>query len=183
MLRSLASFAAALALAGAFSFGQRPAPPLQFVAANGATVSLAALKGKVVIIEFLLTTCPGCQESARLLSKLQTEYGPQGLQVIGVAMDPEAAFKLREFTSLYATAFPVGTYGYTESRKWLQIPEHLRLMVPAIVIVDRTGVIREQHLGDDRPWVDKKEPNLRATLKTLLAQKGAPAKKGAGSKK
>jgi peroxiredoxin len=183
MLKSLISFAAALALAAPLASAQRPAPPLQFVAANGAPVSLAALKGKVVIIEFLLTTCPGCQESARLLSKLQTEMGPQGLQVIGVAMDPEAPINMRDFVSRYATAFPVGMYGYTESRKWLQIPEHLRLMVPAIVVVDRAGMIREQHLGDDRPWVDNKETNLRATLKTLLAQKGSPAKKSAAPKK
>jgi hypothetical protein len=105
------------------------------------------------------------------------------LQVIGVAMDPEAPINMRDFVSRYATAFPVGMYGYTESRKWLQIPEHLRLMVPAIVVVDRAGMIREQHLGDDRPWVDNKETNLRATLKTLLAQKGSPAKKSAAPKK
>lgn len=183
MLKPIIALAATLALAASTNAAPRPAPPLQFVAANGATVSLAALKGKVVIIEFLLTTCPACQDSARILSKLQTEFGSQGLQVIGVAMDPEAPFKLREFTSLYATAFPVGVYGYTESRKWLQIAEHLRLMVPAIVVVDRAGMIREQHLGDDRPWVDNKDANLRATLKTLLSAKPAAAKKSAPAKK
>ena len=150
---------------------------------KGRAFTSASLKGKVVVIEFLLTTCPGCQDSARILSKLQTEYGPKGLQVIGLAIDPEAAFKLKEFTTLYATTFPVGLYGYTETRKWLQMPEHLRLMMPAIAIVDRAGMVREQHPGDDRPWADDKEKNLRATIQALLAEKAAPAPRKAAPKK
>lgn len=153
----------------------RPAPPLSFITADGRTVALEALKGKVVIVEFGLTHCPACQDSARMLSRMQTEYGPQGLQVVGLMMDPEAPLKLREFANLYATTFPVGVHGYNEARKWLQTPEVMRLLVPVIVLIDRAGNIREQHAPDEKPWADKKEEMLRASLKTLLAEKARPA--------
>lgn len=184
MLKATVSVLATLLFASAAPAAPpRPAPPLQFVAADGSTISLAALKGKVVIVEWLLTTCPACQESARILSKLQAEFGPQGLQVVGLAIDPEAPLRLREFTSVYATTFPVGMYGYVEARKWLEIPEHLRMLMPVIAVVDRAGMIREQHPGDDSAWMNNKDQNLRALLKTLLAEKPAPAKKAAPARK
>jgi peroxiredoxin len=163
----------------------RPAPALTFVTADGLTVSLEALKGKVVVVEFGLTHCPACQSSAQMLSKFQTEYGPQGFQVVAVMMDPEAPLKLREFSNLYAKTFPVGVYDYTLARKWLQTPEVMRLLVPVIVVIDRAGNIREQHAPDEKPWADKKEEMLRASLKMLLAEKAPrpPAAKAATKKK
>lgn len=173
--------------AGVLAQAGRPAPPLSFVTANGETVSLGALKGKVVVIEFGLTTCPACQESARNLSKVQMEYAPQGLQVLGVMMDPEAPLKLREFTNLHARTFPVGAMAYMEARKWLQVPEIMRLLVPVIVLVDREGNIRQLHKPDDKPWADKKDEMLKAELKPLLAEKARqaarPATKSSATKK
>ena len=149
----------------------RPAPPLSFVSADGMKVSLEALKGNVVVVEFMLTHCPACQESARMLSRLQNEYVQQGLRVVALAMDPEAPLKLKEFSTLYATSFPIGIYSNADARKWLQTSEVMRLLVPVIVVIDRAGNIREQHPPDEKPWADKKEGMLRASLKTLLAEK------------
>jgi peroxiredoxin len=167
------------AAGAALTAATRPAPPLSFVTADGQTISLEALRGKVVVIEFGLTTCPACQESARSLSKVQTDYASQGLQVIAVMMDPEAPLKLREFANLNAKTFPVGAYGYMEARKWLQVPEVMRLLVPVIVLVDRAGNIREQHSPDEKPWAEKKDEMLKASLKALLAEKAKPAAKQA----
>lgn len=187
----LRSTTAALALASVYSTALcaaagRPAPPLTFVTADGVTVSLEALRGKVVVVEFGLTHCPACQSSAQTLSRFQTEYGPQGLQVVAVMMDPEAPLKLREFSNLYAKTFPIGVYDYTLARKWLQTPDVMRLLVPVIVVIDRAGNIREQHAPDDKPWADKKDEMLRASLKTLLAERAPrsqPGKAGAKKKK
>ncbi len=179
---------AALALAAILSpaangAAGRPAPPLSFVTADGVTVSLEALRGKVVVVEFGLTHCPACQASASALSKLQTEYGPQGLQVVGLMMDPEAPLKLREFSNLYARAFPIGVYEYNQARKWLQTPDFMRLLVPVIVVIDRAGNIRAQHAPDEKPWADKKDEMLRASLKTLLAERAPRTQAGKAAPK
>ena len=54
--------------------------------------SLAALRGKPVLLTFWATSCPGCVEEIPLLSELHQAYAARGLHVIGVAMsyDPEA---------------------------------------------------------------------------------------------
>ena len=69
----------------------RPAPadfliPLP----DGRTLKIVDLKGKVVVVEFLLTTCPGCQNAARILTHLLEEYGPKGVEVVGIATNPGA---------------------------------------------------------------------------------------------
>ena len=59
---------------------------------DAAPTSLAALRGKPVLLTFWATSCPGCIEEIPLLSELHKTYAARGLQVIGVAMnyDPEA---------------------------------------------------------------------------------------------
>ena len=56
----------------------REAPELFLTDTSGKQVRLSLLRGKVVVLEFMLTTCPHCQNTARLLSRLQREYGPKG---------------------------------------------------------------------------------------------------------
>jgi cytochrome oxidase Cu insertion factor (SCO1/SenC/PrrC family) len=68
----------------------RPASALRIVDSSGKPLQLTDYRGKVVLVQFLYTTCSHCQATARMLSKLQKELGSQGLQVLGVAFNPEA---------------------------------------------------------------------------------------------
>ncbi len=161
----------------------RPAGQLEFVSHTGEKIRLSDLKGKVVVIEFLLTHCPTCKDNARLLSRLQKEYGPQGFQVIGLAIDPGAGAKLQQFVGETGANFPVGVYGDIAAREYMQIPSVVRMMMPQIAIVDRKGMIRDQHGADD-PWMApaKEEQNLRTLLTKLLAEKSAAPAKAAPKK-
>src|SRR5688572_19344071 len=84
----------------------RQSPELAFTLPGGTPDLLSKYKGKIVVLEFLFTTCPHCQQSATTLSRLQSEYGPKGLQVLGVAINPDP--DIQTFKRMYATAFPVG---------------------------------------------------------------------------
>src|SRR5579883_899578 len=63
----------------------RKADEFAFQTVDGKQHLLSSYRGKVVIMEFLFTTCPHCQHEAQLLSKFQTAYGSKGLQVLGCA--------------------------------------------------------------------------------------------------
>ncbi len=47
-------------------------------------------RGKLTLLDFWGTWCPPCVESMPYLVELQRRYGPQGLQVIGIAYEEEA---------------------------------------------------------------------------------------------
>lgn len=160
----------------------RPAPPLKFVSHTGQQIDLAAYKGKVVLLEWLLTTCPHCQESSTLLSKLQREYGAKGVQALGVAIDDNAGPKLPDYVSRFATGFPVGALPHRMATSFLQASIMQPLMMPQIVIIDRMGMIREQYSGND-PWHTSAEKNLRASIAKYLSQPAGAAKKGPSKKK
>jgi len=44
--------------------------------------------------------------------------------------------------------------------------------VPQLVIIDRNGVIREQHGGQD-PYLQNEEANLKLSIEKALAESGA----------
>src|SRR5260370_37067569 len=68
----------------------RPARELSIVEANNKVTLLTSLKGKVVYVQFLYTTCPHCQALSGVLTKLSKDLGPQGFQALGVAFDHNA---------------------------------------------------------------------------------------------
>jgi peroxiredoxin len=65
----------------------KDAPDFQLTDLDGKTVRLADLKGKAVLLNFWATWCPPCKVEIPWFVDLQKQYGPQGLQIVGVAMD------------------------------------------------------------------------------------------------
>ena len=66
---------------------------------TGKNVQLADFKGRVVLLNFWATWCPPCKGEIPLLVDLQNQYGPQGLQVIGVAMDDAGKAVISKFAN------------------------------------------------------------------------------------
>jgi len=54
---------------------------------DGKEVQLSSLRGKAVLVNFWATWCEPCKIEMPSLVDLQKKYGPQGLQIVGVAMD------------------------------------------------------------------------------------------------
>jgi thiol-disulfide isomerase/thioredoxin len=183
--RLLAAGAAILVALGTVAFAggpiPRPAPPLDFVDSAGKHIVLSNYKGKVVVVQFLLTTCPHCQAYSQLLTKLQAEYGPKGFQALGAAVNEATPEMAKDYQAKYAQGFPVGPIQREPLNVFMGLSVMDRPGFPQIAVVDRKGQIREQSLTDinaRQPLQD--EPHLRALVEKLLAESaGAPSKSGA----
>jgi thiol-disulfide isomerase/thioredoxin len=66
-----------------------PAPGFELRDLKGNQVSLSEFRGKAVVLNFWATWCAPCRRELPWFVEFQNEYGPRGLQIIGVSMDDE----------------------------------------------------------------------------------------------
>jgi peroxiredoxin len=166
-------------LAAVAAFGAevpRPAPDLAIPLPSGQSIRTADCKGKIVVVEFLLTSCPGCQNAARILTRLRAEYASRGFEVIGVATNADAEKDIGNFIRKTGATFPVGHRTLDDAKAYLQIPAASSILVPQLVFIDRTGAIRSQHGSEDQFFFLEEERNIRREIEALLSENKAPAK-------
>jgi len=114
---------------------------------NHAPLTLAGLRGKVVLLDIWDGTCVNCLRTIPYLKAWQARYAADGLVIIGIHC-PEFAFEedpaiVREFLVAQGITYPVvADNGY-------EIWKAFRNQVwPRKWLVDRAGVIREDHAGE-----------------------------------
>ena len=154
----------------------RPAPDFTISLTSGKTLSLSQYKGLPVVLAFILTYCSHCQMTVGILSKLQNEYGPRGLQVLASAIEPNAKAAVPMFIRNFSPPFPVGYNTHDSAGAFIQPTGKLPQM-PMLAFIDRQGVIRAQAEGEE-PFFNDLERNLRKEIDALF-RGGAPAKKSA----
>jgi peroxiredoxin len=150
----------------------RPSPDFGINLNDGTQVHLNQYQGKVVVFAFILTYCSHCQFTVQILSRLQKEYGTQGLQMVASAIDPMSSMKVPDFIKQFQPGFPVGFNEHSAAIEYLQHPIMYRLMMPQLVFMDRKGTIRAQHSGDDETFFNQatQEKNLRDAIEPLLKE-------------
>lgn len=163
-LRPLALVALALLLAACQSKSAPPTPggatapvvvpALELTDLDGNTISLAAFKGRVVIIDFWATWCPPCREAIPDLIDLKKQYGGQGLEVVGISLDDNGARILPRFVHDFGINYPVviGTEEIASAFGGI-------LGLPTTFIVDRDGMVRSHFMG----FVDRQRMEAAVT--------------------
>ena len=139
---------------------------------TGQTLNLVDYLGKVVIVDIWGTWCPPCKEEIPSFIRLQTEYGPQGFQMIGLnyeqAGDDAAKTEVvAQFVQDSGINYPCAL-GTEEIQQ--QVPNFSGY--PTTLFIDRTGKVRAKIVGTHEYAF------LEAIVKILLAEPaptGAPA--------
>ena len=124
---------------------------------NGHTVDLARLRGKVVLLNFWATWCAPCQTEMPVFSAWQKEYGPRGLQVVGISMDDSEA-PVRKAVARLKLDYPVAMGDVKLGERYGGV-----LGLPLTYIIDREGVVRARFQGTSDLKLIEKE--IRQQLK------------------
>lgn len=182
-LRALAASLCLLAVASAEQTVPRPSQEFVFNYPGGKQALLSQYKGKVVLLAFIFTTCPHCQATCQIISKLNTELGPKGFQPLAVAVNPMAGMLVQDFVRDYHVNFPVGFSEKDPALNFLQINQAVdRWVVPQVMLVDRKGTIRAQTppSGDEKM---QDENHLRGMIENLLKESAATTQHKVAPKK
>jgi thiol-disulfide isomerase/thioredoxin len=75
----------------------KTAPDFTLETLDGKRVQLSSYKGQAVLLNFWATWCGPCKIEMPWFVELQKEYGPQGLQIVGVAMDDASRDEIGKF--------------------------------------------------------------------------------------
>ena len=114
---------------------------------NTEPITLAELKGKVVLVDFWTYSCINCIRTIPYLNAWNEKYADQGLVIVGVHT-PEFEFEknidnVNAAVEKYGIEYPVvqdndkGTWKAYENRYW-----------PRKYLVDDEGYIRYDHIGE-----------------------------------
>jgi peroxiredoxin len=161
----------------------RPSPDFAINMGQGKQIRISQYKGKTVVVAFILTYCSHCQKAIGVLSKMQTEYGARGLQVLASATEDMAAAALPGFLRQFAPPFPVGLNTTAEFIAYMQHPTMLQLYMPGVVFIDKDGMIRAQYEGRDAFLEETNvEKNIRAKVEEMLTPPAAAPKKNIAKK-
>jgi peroxiredoxin len=150
----------------------RKAAEFVFLEVGAPQQLLSMYKGKTIVLAFMYTTCPHCQKTAQVLTKVQTEYAAKGVQVLGAVFDQDAGRHVQQFHQQLGLNYPVGYSETGPVLEFLQHPGDEPYFVPILVFIDRRGTIRGEYIGDET-FLAKQEVNIRAEIDKML-KTGAP---------
>jgi len=145
----------------------RPAKEFSCSDPSGRAISLSKFKGKVVLIQFLITNCTHCQALSQVLTKLQAEYGPRGFQAFGVAINEATPDMVRSYVKDHNLDIPVGSTPRDQATSYLGVSVLERLTVPQVMIIDRHGIVQAQSDAQGTPELQD-EAYLRGLIGDLL---------------
>jgi len=135
----------------------------------GGSLSLAELRGRVVLVNFWATWCEPCESEMPAMERLYGALAGEDFELVAVAID-DAEADVQTFQDEYRLSFPIvldldqTVYGAYQT-----------MGVPESLLIDREGRIVERYVGP-REW-DARE--YVARIRDVVANSGG--EKAAGS--
>lgn len=146
-------------------------PGYRALSIDGDSVSLADIRGKVVLLNVWATWCHPCRDEIPELREVHARYRDRGLELVGVSVDAGGAQQqVREFMKEFEMTYAV----------WLDPDERISTQflifgVPTTFLIDRGGVLRWRKTGPVQPG----DTSLTNAIEQALA--GGEATRDAGA--
>jgi len=121
---------------------------------NSTPLTLADLRGRVVVAHAFQMLCPGCaMQALPQMKRVQQMFPPERLAVIGLHTvfehhEAQGPLALEAFLHEYRYSFPVGVDEYAEGDPLpLTMRAYAMQGTPTLILIDAQGRLREQHFG------------------------------------
>ncbi len=138
---------AVLALAGALIYAllDRPsAPASTFTTLDGTQIDIDDLRGKVVLVNFWATSCPGCIKEMPGMIETYKQYKDRGFEIVAVAMRYDPPNYVVNFVQTRKLPFPVALdVDGAHARAFGNVE-----LTPTSFVIGKDGRILEQKLGE-----------------------------------
>jgi len=130
-------------------------------------LKLSSLRGKVVLIDVFLSTCPHCEEHAPHIVEIYNQYRDRGLTVLGLATDnkddKDKLESVKAFVSLAKINYQVGFLTPEVIAYYMDSHDH---GVPQMVLFGPDGKMAIRRVG----WNEKVSKEMRSTIEAQLAK-------------
>jgi cytochrome c biogenesis protein CcmG, thiol:disulfide interchange protein DsbE len=118
-----------------------PAPDFQMKDVDGKPVTLAGLRGKVVLLNFWATWCGPCREEIPSLIALQKQYKDK-LQIVGMLTDDDDDEALHKVIEAEGINYPVVLATPEMRMEYGGIPA-----LPTLFVINAEGRVVQKHVG------------------------------------
>ena len=105
-------------------------------------LNLSAYRGKVVLLDFWATWCASCLLEMPHFLAWQTQYGPRGLQIIGISMDDDPALARKIYKKMKLN-YPVAMGDEKLGKSYGGV-----LGLPMTFLIDSQGTVQAQFRGE-----------------------------------
>ena len=142
----------------------KPAPDFTLESISGQSMRLSDLRGKAVLLNFWATWCAPCKIEMPWFVELQNEYGSQGLQIVGVAMDDSSKEDIAKFAKDMGVNYPVLIGKEAVGEEYGGVPA-----LPESFFIGRDGKIVDKIIGL------KGKAEIEDSIKKALSTQGSAA--------
>ena len=114
---------------------------------NGGPLTMAGLRGSVVLIDFWTYTCINCINTYPFLKDMQAKYADKGLVIVGVH-SPEFEFEKSYENVVAATIKDDLVWTMAQYNDFITWRRYDNRYWPSEFLIDKDGVVRYTHIGE-----------------------------------
>jgi len=131
----------------------------------GDSISLASLRGDVVLLNLWATWCVPCRTETPYLQSISEEYAARGLEVVGVSQD---VGDVRDDIEMFVEEYGV-TYTILHDPQMRGLDLYRVFGMPGSFLIDREGILRWMQYGP----ILEGDPTFLRALEDVLSSGGS----------
>jgi peroxiredoxin len=145
----VALLTAAFLLPAAGQFSDRRAPGFSLADSKFRQHDTQDYRGKVLLVDIMLTTCPTCNQLADTLVVLKKKYGDK-LAMISVVTLPDTFADADKFAAWHGVTWPIVFDSGQVIASYLEVtPAKPQVQFPHLFVIDGQGIIRYDYGPSD----------------------------------